>query len=130
MKINVQKFISAAVLGLGLLSHSLPTWAGYIALSEVQVGTDFGKGTMVGARYSPDTQQYIGCSFEYSTSTPFVMCSARDKTSKSSVCTSTDAKWFETAKTITDSSYISFILAPGTTTCVYLQATNGSQNLR
>ena len=132
MKTYIQKLIGTAVLGLALISHSLPVWAGSAYLPEVAIFFDPGPragGTMAGARYSGDTQQYIGCSSS-NYNGPFVMCSARDKTGKSAVCTSTDVKWFATVKAMTDSSYIYFTPSPGTGTCNYLQVTNTSQYLR
>jgi hypothetical protein len=62
---------------------------------------------MVGARYSTDTQQYIGCSFS-NTAGPYVVCSAMDQTGKSFVCTSREARHAKVVKSITDSSNIAF----------------------
>jgi len=130
MKTSIQKLISSAVLGLVLLSQSLPTWAGSTFTFDVQVGANYGRGPMTWARYSPDNQQYIGCSFEYSSSSPFITCSARDNTGKSSVCTSTNGKMFAAVRTITDSSIIHFLSNQGSPTCTYLSVTNNSGTLK
>ena len=68
MKVKLQKLIGTAVLGLALVSHSLPAWAGSVGLPEVTTTHPvFGTlGTMAGARYSTDSVQYIGCQlFQY-----------------------------------------------------------------
>jgi hypothetical protein len=129
MKTKVQKLISTAVLGLALLSQSLPTWAGSTSLFEVQVGTNYGRGPMTWARYSPDNQQYIGCTLQNSGGV-FVRCFARDTTGRTSFCTSTDVKFANAAKALTDSSIIHFSSNPGSATCVYLSVTDSSTSLR
>ncbi len=50
-------------LGLALVSNSYPVWAGEVSLPEVQVSDVDARGSMAGARYTGDNQQYIGCSF-------------------------------------------------------------------
>src|SRR5262245_29190620 len=109
MKAYLQKLIGTAVLGLALFSNSIPAWAGAVYLYEVTVDLNRinyeAGGSMAGARYSTDSQQYIGCSFS-NTNGPFVMCSATDKTGKSSFCTSTNLSLVAAVKAITDFSYI------------------------
>jgi hypothetical protein len=129
MKAKLQRLIGTAVLGLALCSHSLPAWAGSVDLSKVEVGTNFGKGTMAGARYSGDSQQYIGCSFS-ETYDLTVNCLARDKTGKSFVCWSNDVRFVDAVKAMTDYSHISFSSAPGTTSCRDIIVTNSSSHLR
>lgn len=132
MKAYLQKLIGTAVLGLALASNSIPVWAGYVDLSEVEVVTDLanvGRGTMAGARYSADNRQYIGCTLQHSGG-PFVRCYARDKTGKSLFCTSTDATLVNAAKALTDYSSIAFRLAPGTSSCESLSVSNSSSHLK
>jgi len=126
MKANLKKLIGMAVLGLALFTNSLPTWAGYVQLTEVQVGTDVASGSMVGARYSGDNLQHITCVSH----NPAVTCSARDKTGKYFLCTKIDAKWVAAVRTITDSSRIYFSADPGTASCAYLQVDNFSYQLK
>lgn len=135
MKPKVQKLTAAAVLGLALFSNSIPAWAGYKTTYEVQLGLgqggqiSYAQGSMGDARYSADSQQYIGCSFS-NTNGPFVMCSATDKTGKSAFCTSTDSKMAAAVKMITDFSRIYFEVPQGSTSCRFLAVENGSQFLK
>jgi len=124
MKTNLQKLIGTAVLGLVLFSHSLPTWAGSVIQPEVYVQVGFASGSMVGARYSTDSQQYIGCRFLNNGT--FVMCVATDKTGKSAACTSTDPRYATVIKAITGSSYINFESDLGTGSCIELNVVNAS----
>jgi len=128
MKTNLKKLIGTAVLGLTLFTHSLPTWAGYVQQQfiEVRIETNQASGSMVGARYSGDSQQYITCTSH----NPAVTCSARDKTGRYLLCTKIDPQWVAAVRTITDSSHISFALAPGTQTCDSLTIKNGSRFLK
>ena len=131
MKTYLRKLIGMAVLGLALVSNSIPAWAGEVSLPEVQVSDVDARGSMAGARYTGDNQQYIGCSFSNNGSL-FVTCLAKDKIGKSVVCTSTDPGLAAAVKAITDFSYISFSSAqarvPGS--CTYLNVQNFSAYLR
>ena len=70
MKTKLHKLISMAVLGVALQMQSLPAWAGLVSNTQVTILHDSNDtfkligayGTLTGARYSADTQQYIGCS--------------------------------------------------------------------
>ena len=107
MKAYLQKLIGTAALGLALFSTSIPAWAGEAYVEEVRVSDLDARGSTAGARYSGDSQQYIGCSFS-NNGGPFVVCSAKDKTGKAVACTGTDPGLAAAAKAITDFSYISF----------------------
>jgi uncharacterized protein YjdB len=128
MKTHLQKLIGTAVLGLALVSTSIPAWAGGVSLPEVQVNEVYNEasGSMAGTRYSPDSQQYIGCIFD----NPFVTCFAKDTTGKSLVCTSTDPRYATVIKALTDFSRIGFASAPGTGSCTALTVANFSTHLR
>ncbi len=126
MKANLKKFIGTVVLGLALFMTSLPTWAGLVHHAEVWVTSDTALGSMVGARYSGDSQQYITCDFR----NPAVTCYARDNTGKYLLCTKIDPRWVAVVRTITDSSRIFFAKAPGTATCTHLQVDNFSYDLK
>ena len=131
MKAKLQKRIGTAVLGLALVSHGLPAWAGNVYLNgEVQVRTSDASGTLTGARYSADSKQYIGCSFSHPSLGLIVDCSARDKTGKSLSCWSNDARFVDAVKAITDSSFIFFTVTPDTGSCGELVVTNNSSFLR
>jgi hypothetical protein len=126
MKANLKKFIGMAGLGLALSFTGSPARAGLVQLPEVQVGTDQASGSMVGARYSGDSQQHITCIAH----NPAVTCSARDKTGKYFVCNKIDWKWAAAVRAITDSSRIYFSSDPNTGSCTYLQVDNFSYQLR
>jgi len=129
MKAKLQKLIGTAVLGLTLVSQSLPAWAGGVSFPQVTVGPSSASGSMVGARYSADSQQYIGCRFS-NTYGPYVVCVARDNTGKSLFCTSNESRYLAAAKAITDFSNIEFGVTPGTTSCSRLAVYNYSDHLR
>ena len=128
MKTKLQKLIGTAVLGLALFTTSLPTWAGTVNLPEVQVGTNKAQGSMVGARYSGDSQQHITCVSH----NPAVTCSARDKTGQYFVCTKIDPKWVAAVRAMTDSSYIFFstFASNPSGSCDYLAVDNFSYQLK
>jgi hypothetical protein len=129
MKANLRKLIGMAVLGLALFSHSIPAGAGQqIPPEEVTVGTDFARGSMVGARYSKDSTQYIACDFANGLG-PSVSCAARDKTGKRFYCNSFDPRWATVVKAITDSSVISFGGSIGGA-CTSLVIENHSSHLK
>lgn len=129
MKAILHKLIGTAVLGLALVSQSLPVWAGFVHTPEVFVGSSAASGSMAGARYSADSQQYIGCRFS-NTFGPYVVCVAKDNTGKSLLCTSNESIYFAAAKAITDFSAVSFSVTPGTTSCSSLWVENYSMRLR
>jgi hypothetical protein len=134
MKTKLHKLISMAVLGMTLQMQSLPAWAGLASSTEVTILLDQSGnkptgayGTLTGARYSADNQQYIGC---FDPMPNKIECNARDKIGRYVFCSSTDPKFIAAVNGMTDSSYINFRLAPGTTQCSELIVNNGSPNLR
>jgi hypothetical protein len=129
MKAKLHKLIGAAVLGLALCLPSFPVWAGNVNLPQVSVGTFGAYGSMAGARYSADSQQYIGCRFSNTTG-PYVICLARDNIGKSLYCAGFESRYLAAAKAITDFSFISFGVTPGSTLCTKLEVTNNSYLLR
>jgi hypothetical protein len=129
MKAYLHKLIGTAVLVLALCSSSLPVWAGAVSLPQVSVGTYGAGGSMAGARYSADSQQYIGCRFA-NTSGPYVICSATDSAGNSLYCFGYEARYLAAAKAITDFSNISFGVAPGSAYCTRLAVDNYSYHLR
>lgn len=63
MKASLKKIVGMTVLGMTLLANTVPTWAGEKNIPEVTVYSHAAGGGMVGARFSGDTKQRIGCSF-------------------------------------------------------------------
>ena len=132
MKAYLQKFMATAVLGLVLSSISISAWAGAEDAHEVEIGvlnngSDFASGSMAGARYSADSQQYIGCYLLGHSD--FVTCGARDKTGKSLVCYSNDPGWKSLVKALTDFSYLLFNTTRDSI-CDIGRVTNSSRYLR
>ena len=135
MKTKLHKLIGMAVLGVTLQMQSLPAWA---ALSNTQVtiaprqGQGYNPigayGTLTGARYSADTQQYIGC--DDSSWQSQLPVEQGTKPAGIAYCFSTDPKFIAALNAMTDSSYISFRAFPGTGQCSELIVDNGSSNLR
>jgi hypothetical protein len=129
MKVRLQRLIGMAVLGSALFSSGIPAWAGRVNRPEVQIGTNFAKGSMAGARYRTDSTQYIGCSFPNANS-PFVSCAATDKAGKNLFCVGYDTRYKEVLKSISDFSLIEFSVAAGGTLCDSLTVRNLSDYLR
>ena len=134
MKTKLHKLISMAVLGVTLQTQSLPAWAGLASNTQVTILHDNNNGfeligaygTLTGARYSADNQQYIGCA-DFGSN---IFCSAKDKIGRYVHCSSSDPKFIAAVNAMTDSSYINFRMAPGTTQCSQLIVNNSSPNLR
>lgn len=130
MKTYLKKVMATATLGLALVLSSLPTRAGVQENFEVLINVHLASGTTAGARYSGDSQQYIGCSFS-TTNGPFVMCSATDNTGKSLVCARNDSRWGTIVKAITDFSFIRFSLDPrNLSLCTDLEIDSFSSSLK
>ena len=135
MKTKLHKLIGVAVLGVTLHTQGLPAWAGLASNTQVTIlhnGNNTFEligayGTLTGARYSADTQQYIGCNDASSTQ---ISCSAKDKIGRYVSCYSSDPKFIAAVNAMTDSSYINFRVAPGTSQCSELIVNNSSPNLR
>jgi hypothetical protein len=114
IKVNLKNILGLAALSLTLLANTVPTWAGAVAISEVEISTSathiFASGSMVGARYSADSEQSIGCEIIH-----FglghglaVLCRARDSKDNLAECFSNDPRYIEAVQGMTDSSYIDF----------------------
>ena len=132
MKVNLKNILGMAALGMTLLSNTVPTWAGSVGHAGVNIiqysSTEIHvSGSMVGARYSADSRQYIGCSLD---STPRVMCAARDSADNSVYCYSSDAGHVDAVQKMTDSSYLEFRYNLTNLTCEMMWITNNSSGLQ
>src|SRR5262245_16864514 len=120
MKVKLKSIFGLAALGMTLLAATAPTWAGRVRHSGVYINPNYSptltyvSGTMVGARYSADSTQYIGCSLD---TTPSVRCSAQNGANTYAYCYSYDAGHAETVQKMTDSSEISFTVNRANSTC-------------
>jgi hypothetical protein len=130
MKAKLHKLIGTAVLGLALLLNSIPAWAGYVSDFPVFVTTKSASGSLTGARYSADSTQYIGCDSHSPSTASSVYCSAQDSAGKSLYCFSTDPRFVDAVKAMTDSSHIYFAAASYGGACTELTVTNDSVYLR
>jgi hypothetical protein len=114
MKANLKKMFGLAALGMTLLTNTAPTWAGYKSAPEVGIYNDNGyrwaNGSMVGARYSNDTKQNIGCTAYALPTYTWTACFATNRGGGSLLCGSNDPRWAEVVQSMTDSSYLQFEL--------------------
>jgi hypothetical protein len=112
MKANLKNILGLAALGMTLLTTAVPTWAGLVATQEVSISgnqvASWASGTMVGARYSADFNQFIGCKAQINNYYPWTSCSARDSAGRTLVCGSAENKFLEMVHGMTDSSSIYF----------------------
>jgi hypothetical protein len=132
MKVKLKKMLGLAALGMTLFANTVPTWAGYKSTPEVSIrnysqSLREGKGSMVGARYSADSTQYIGC---YINAAPFVVCSASDSAGNYAGCISYDARHIDAVQRMTDSSHIIFDFNPSNAACSTIRIYDDSYYLK
>jgi hypothetical protein len=137
MKAKLHKLTGTAVLGLALVSQSLPTWAGVATRNEVYISASgsYAQGSLTGARYSADSGQSIGCDYYYDLEfpgyPPAAYCYATDRRGKHTYCFSRDPRIVDAVKGMTDSSHLYFSV-PNLVTrgCTDLTVDNASIYLR
>ena len=134
MKTNLKTIVSMAMLGMSLLATSVPTWAGAVNDGRVVVtNTQVERsaiGSMVRARYSANTLEYIGCKSHTLSAYSWTTCYAQDSTGRSLLCGSGDWKFLEVVHAMTDSSQISFGVDLNGTGCNSILMYQGSDLLR
>lgn len=136
MKTTLRKMFGLAALGMTLLSNTAPTLAGYKFTPEVGIyndnGYQYATGSMVGARYSTDKNQNIGCTAYVLPTYTWTACFATDRLGKSLVCGSSDPRWAEVVQGMTDSSFIQFELGYNNNggDCTNILAADGSYLLK
>jgi hypothetical protein len=136
MKINLKNILGLAALGMTLLANTVPTWAGQVLIDEVNgpvCDTSYcaASGSLVGARYSADRKQVIGCQlFARRNESPIITCYARNSSGKSAVCSSTDPELVDQTQRMTDSSFIFFEAQRSTAACRNIQILNSSEHLQ
>lgn len=129
MKAKLHTLIGTTMLGLALFSPAIPVWSGQVSPGQVMVGPAYASGSMAGARYSADTQQYIGCHFG-NASTPFVICEAKNSIGQALLCSSIQPRHVAAAKAITNASRIVVSVAANPAVCDNLYVENFSDFLR
>lgn len=139
MKAYWQTLIGLAVLGFTLSVHTVPTWAGLQRSDNVFINSANGtaQGSLTGARYdagpggvSVGGGQFIACSSDgvQSTSAVIVQCSARDNKGTMFYCYSTDSRFEDAMKGMTDAAHIHVTKNNGGQ-CTELTITNESSYL-
>jgi hypothetical protein len=136
IKVNLKSILGLAALSMTLLANTVPTWAGFVNTPEVfisKLGTqsvDAG-GSLVGARYSADRKQFIGCTvYARRNESPIIGCYARESSGISASCSSTDPGLVDQTQRMTDSSFIYFIADSSTAACKELHIVDNSDDLR
>ena len=132
MKANLKNILGLAALSMTLLSNTAPTWAGTVVHGGVSIfqysSTETHvSGSMVGARYSADSRQYIGCSLD---TTPRVQCAAQNSANNFAYCVSSDAGHIDAVQKMIDSSYIEFRYNRANLTCSMIMITDSSAGLK
>ena len=131
MKTKLTDILSLAVLGLTLLATTTPTWAGRVTTNPVQIGSNqisrYASGSLVSARYSADSRQYIQCVAVAATN--YTVCSAMDSAGNYVGCYSGEPKFQEVVQAMTASSYIYFV-ADLKDNCTHIVNYHGSDLLR
>jgi hypothetical protein len=130
MKAHVKNIISGAVLGLTLLAHTGPTWAGLAVNPEVVVTATSAAGAVQAARFSSDSRQSIGCVVRKSGAAVAISCTAEAENGAALACGSYDPQLIAVAETMTSGSYISFSTLADTATCDLILVNNASHYLR
>jgi hypothetical protein len=136
MKAKLKNILGLATLGTMLLAIAVPTWAGLKLTEGVTVINENGirraYGSMVGARYSKDKTQNIGCTAYTFQFYSWTACFATDSAGRSLVCGSGDPRWAEVVQGMTDSSDIFFDMSPNSNdgNCVQIFMRNGSYFLK
>jgi hypothetical protein len=114
MKANLKKMLGLAVLSMTLLTTTAPSWAGAQYPVEVAIIYDdstYAMGSMVGARYSKDSNQNIGCTAYTLPYYSWTSCFAMDRAGNSLACGSGDPHWASVVQAMTASSFINFTVA-------------------
>ena len=134
MKAYRRKFIGATILGLALCANSIPARAGLAISKEVYISLsgDSVQGALTGARYSADGVQYLTCSSEgaLTAATAFIECEAGDKRGKFFYCLSSDPRFVDAVKGMTDASDLYITKNRISGQCTNIEVTNESAYLK
>ena len=136
MKPNLKNILGQAALGMTLLATTVPTWAGRVNTETVTIGTNqygsWAGGSMVGARYSADNRQNIGCIAHTLSTYSWTTCFATNSAGRKLICGSGDWKFLEALRGMTDSSHVYFETDSTNSTgaCRNIVINNGSDALK
>jgi hypothetical protein len=130
---TIKNMLRPAAFALGLLFAASPAFAGSAKNFTVYIvpGSPGGaSGSVNAARYSSDSNQFIGCQL-YPTSSLGTMqtsCFAKDSANRYISCYSDNWTIAQIAGAINTTSYINFSVTNGV--CTYLSIENSSTSLR
>lgn len=81
MKFSTKQFSKTLIFVLSFFMLANTAWSGAYFRSDVYVTSTSASGSMLSARYSNDTRQYIGCSITVGSnpSGDYIYCTARNK---------------------------------------------------
>ena len=134
MKTHLKNILGMAILGLTLVTTTVPTWAGSVSARGVSITNTPTQrsaiGSMAGARYSADFQQTIACKSHTLSAYSWTTCYATDSAGRSLLCGSGDGKFLEVVHAMTDSSLISFEVDLNGTSCRSIVVYQGSDMLK
>ena len=110
-----------------LLSAAAAAMAGYKAAAAVSVypASRYAAGQLGTARNSTDTMQYIGCSYEATSTYHYVSCNARNSAGTYGGCVGYDASMIDAAHSLPSDGYL-FFAWDANGTCIEIQASNYS----
>ncbi|MCY1023791.1 hypothetical protein [Pyxidicoccus sp. MSG2] len=118
-----------------LVVASSTALAGSSGGQQVSIWTDSlgqtnANGTLSTARFSSDTQQYIGCSlYSYDTGSFSATCYATTATGQYASCYTSNADMLKVVQTLNPASYLYFV-ANADGSCDRVISVNASYNLR
>jgi len=129
VQIKLKTLVTALIVG----AAAAAAHAGNNANISVYVGATYASGAIHDARFSSDSAQYIGCSYEsYSSgSAGYLYCAARNASGVTRSCYqySPNAYLRAAVQSISESSYVRFYLESGSTRCGTIVVSNFSQYL-
>jgi hypothetical protein len=127
--------MTAAVCLLMLLLSS-GAWAGQVDHPEVEVdlATLTASGSLVGARYSADSTQYLTCRVQVIAvdAAPYIVCEARDIQGTLLTCLSGRLQYVDAVLGLNDYGYVAFTVvedAQGVQRCDTLEVGTFAQHL-
>ena len=96
--------IATSIVALNVYAGAISTPSDVILYSDSRLA----QGTMIGARYSSDSLQYIGCAVNAYGGFQNGSCSIRDRSGVYAYCYSSDASLIHNMRSIQPHSYIVF----------------------
>jgi len=122
----VKKLISALTVVAALTGVA---YAGQAVHNAVFVGPSSANGSLIGARTSPDDNEYILCKVTAAGKLQVAGCYAADWDGNQAMCLTTDPGMVAAARSISAASYVSFKWDPHSGACTEIAVSNGSPYL-